>query len=345
MLELMLQRGQGYAELSGLLGIPEEDVRSRARDALRELVGEDPDRNVGLTDYLLGQADPIDRADAARHLREDDEDRELASELAAKLRLLVPDARLPRLPGETRQPRPRRISMPASAERLRSRLPARLRREGPRGAAPSRTRLSGRQNRLIVALSAAGLLLVFVVLAVTGAFGGGSSSSSSTSAADSTSSNASATDKSVRVTLAPQHGGQASGSAVFATASAGQPYVELNLSGLQQPPQGRAYVAWLLLNEQVGHPLTPVALGTSGNYDQRIPLSNFQLPLAQRACAIDISIDDAAALTQELQKALHANSPILPYQGQSVLRGEIPGAHCASGPSGAGGGGGSGAGG
>ena len=49
-------------------------MRARARAALTELVGADPDRNVGLTDYLLGQADPIGRADASRHLRERPDD-------------------------------------------------------------------------------------------------------------------------------------------------------------------------------------------------------------------------------------------------------------------------------
>ena len=36
------------------------------RGALTALGGVDPDRNVGITDYLLGQADPIGRADAVR---------------------------------------------------------------------------------------------------------------------------------------------------------------------------------------------------------------------------------------------------------------------------------------
>ena len=60
--------------------------------ALTELGGADPDRNVGLTDYLLGQADPIGRADASRHLREDPADHELADELCESLREMFPAA-------------------------------------------------------------------------------------------------------------------------------------------------------------------------------------------------------------------------------------------------------------
>ena len=63
MLQLVLERGQSYADLASVLGVDEAEVRSRARAALTELAGADPDRNVGLTDYLLGQADPIGRAD------------------------------------------------------------------------------------------------------------------------------------------------------------------------------------------------------------------------------------------------------------------------------------------
>ena len=73
-LQLLLERGQRYADLAQLLGVDEAEVRDRARAALTELGGADPDRNVGLTDYLLGQADPIGRADASRHLREDSDD-------------------------------------------------------------------------------------------------------------------------------------------------------------------------------------------------------------------------------------------------------------------------------
>ena len=92
-LQLLLERGQSYADLAALLGEDETAVRARARAALTELVGADPDRNVGLTDYLLGQADPIGRADASRHLREDPDDNHLATELAVRLRLMFPDRR------------------------------------------------------------------------------------------------------------------------------------------------------------------------------------------------------------------------------------------------------------
>src|SRR5262249_55262671 len=51
-----------------------------------------------LSDYLLGQADPIGRADAVRHLQGDPEANALAQRLVQNLRLLAPDAQLPEIP-------------------------------------------------------------------------------------------------------------------------------------------------------------------------------------------------------------------------------------------------------
>ena len=116
-LQLLLERGKSYSDLGQLLGQPEAEVRARARAALTELGGADPDRHVGLTDYLLGQADPIGRADASRHLRDDPADHQLASELSERLRELFPNAELPRLPGQPRSGGGllRRTPAPASA--------------------------------------------------------------------------------------------------------------------------------------------------------------------------------------------------------------------------------------
>ena len=127
MLQLLLERGQSYDDLASLLGVDEAEVRARARATLTELAGTDPDRHVGLTDYLLGQADPIGRADAVRHLKDDPADLGLATEITQKIRLIAPAAELPRLPGEERRPRPR----PAGAAPSRLPIPDRLRRGRP----------------------------------------------------------------------------------------------------------------------------------------------------------------------------------------------------------------------
>src|SRR5215210_1362613 len=84
LLQLLLESGQDYGDIGELLGISEADVRSRANATLRELGGgRDPDADVALTDYLLGQADPIGRADVVRHLQRDPEAMTLATDLSA----------------------------------------------------------------------------------------------------------------------------------------------------------------------------------------------------------------------------------------------------------------------
>src|SRR5919198_399361 len=166
LLGLLLERDQSYADISGLLGISRDEVRSRARAALATLGGEDPDRNVGLTDYLLGQADPIGRADAARPLGEAPADRALAERVLEALAELAPGAELPRLPGEAR-----------TAPHLRA--PGRRRRPAAAGegaeARPAGA-LSSRQARLLVALATGAVILAVAIAAVAGAFSGGSSS-------------------------------------------------------------------------------------------------------------------------------------------------------------------------
>ena len=42
MLQLLLERGQSYADLASLLGVDEAEVRARARATLTELAGADP---------------------------------------------------------------------------------------------------------------------------------------------------------------------------------------------------------------------------------------------------------------------------------------------------------------
>jgi hypothetical protein len=200
MLQLLLERGQSYADLASLLGVDEAEVRARARAALTELAGADPDRHVGLTDYLLGQADPIGRADAVRHLKDDPDDLALATEIAQKVRLIAPEAELPRLPGEERQPRPRRAPrLPLSRlpvpDRWRRRRAAKQAAEGAPGAGVAttqgpRTTLSRRQTQLLVGLGSGAVLLVMIVLGVSGAFSSGGDDTTTPSTTTSTTSTA-----------------------------------------------------------------------------------------------------------------------------------------------------------
>jgi hypothetical protein len=342
MLELLLGRGQSYADLSALLGSPEDEVRSKARWALAELGGADPDRNVGLTDYLLGQADPIGRADAVRHLRDDPADRALAERLVDELGEIAPGADLPRLPGEAR-----------SAPHLRPPgLPARKAKES---ASPPRPPADPRRTRFLMALGSGGVVLVIIVLAVAGVFSGGGSSNASTT----TTSTVASTSTTGATTTTPAGSGQSqtitplqlkavgggpgSGIATFGLATGDQPFLDVRISNLPPPSNGQVYAAWLVFDtgKRQGYPLAPlVPYPSSGPYHNTFNIPGLAVPLIRGIKAVDITTASSKALSAEIQSVLkNTKNPklVLPEIGTTVLRGIVPGR--ATTPSGTSGGG------
>ncbi|MFL5871511.1 MAG: hypothetical protein ACJ75R_10540 [Solirubrobacterales bacterium] len=319
-LQLLLERGQSYSDLATLLGVDESEVRSRARAALTELGGADPDRNVGLTDYLLGQADPIGRADAVRHLQADPEDHQLASDLAAILREAFPNAELPRLPGEPRQPRRARAAQAGATSRI------------------SGIDLSPRQTRLLAVLGAGAVILIAAVLAITGAFAGsgGDESTASTSSTTGTSTTASDGQTVERVKLKAPSGGNAKGDAVFGLATGDQLYVDVTIDGLDPAPQGKTYVIWLMIQGNKGYPLSPITMSDSGQFHDRFAVPSAVLPIAARTQVVDVSIAPDDQIASLVQSAIKHTQLLLEKPGETVLSGDVPKPPQGSGGSGGG---------
>jgi hypothetical protein len=318
MLQLLLERGQSYEDIASLLGGSRDDVRRRARAALEQLGGQDPDREVGLTDYMLGQADPIGRADAVRHLQSDPDSLALAEELSTKLRLIAPEGTLPDLP----QPKRRgRGATPVASDggSAAARGPV---AEGD--AAEPRSPLAGlstRQSRLFAAIGASALILLFVVLAIAGVFGGDDEETPTTTAGGTDVPSEDITT----VTLRPQGGGDASGQARFGIANETQPFVEFRLAGLGPAPEGQTYVIWFLLEDDRGYPLAPIqGVSEDGGFNQRYPIPQAALPVAVRTQFVDIALVDNRQLAGDIQRALEGQEVLLDYSGESVLRGRIP---------------------
>jgi hypothetical protein len=325
-LQLLLERGQSYADLAELLGQDEAAVRARARAALTELTGVDPDRNVGLTDYLLGQADPIGRADASRHLREHPDDLRIANELAVRLRLMFPTADLPRLPGEARQA---------------GRAPA----GGRRGPSLGLGGLTQSQSRLLIICSSAAVLLIVIVLAITGAFSGGDDGDTTSASDGSTTTTADTGDNQLQsVDLKPIGGGDATGTAVFGLATGDQPYIDLSIQGLDPAPKDQTYVVWLMLNDTQGYPLSPIAVDQNGTYEDRFSIPSAVLPVIARVRFVDVSIAPVKTIRQLVRDAIDNTELVLDEPGTKILRGEIPAGN-GGGNGGQGGGGGNGDGG
>jgi hypothetical protein len=327
LLELLLARGQTYEDISSLLDVPEDEVRARARAALTELGGADPDRNVGLTDWVLGQADPIGRADAARHVREDREDHRLAAKLITELRAVAPGADLPKLPSEPSGGRfIRRTTTPEALA-----PPNRATEPAPSPAVPKESAGSGRlaslgehRTRLLVAGSAAAVLLVVVILGITGVFGGDDDSAASAGGGSDTTTTSEGPDESIQtVDLAPTGGGDAEGTATFGIASGSQAFVDVDISNLEPAPRGEAYILWLLISDDQGHPLTPFQAEQDGSYSERIPIASFLTQIAARTQAVDVSLSKEEPLLAEVRSAVEEGTPIIPYTGESVMRGEV----------------------
>jgi hypothetical protein len=102
-LQLLLRQGKGYDDLSGLLRLDADEVRSRAYDALDTLgpgAGDlDADRRHEIADWLLGQRDPEEAAATRAFVDGSTAGRVWAHGVARELEPLAGDS-LPELPAQ-----------------------------------------------------------------------------------------------------------------------------------------------------------------------------------------------------------------------------------------------------
>jgi Sigma-70, region 4 len=352
MLQLLLEGGQGYEEIGSLLGISAEEVRSRARGALGEIGGADPDAQVPISDYLLGQADPIGRADAVRHLQSDAEANALAERLVAQLRLLAPKAQLPEIPsarGGRRAPTPPPAppeAPPAPTTTTGQPPPAAPPPGGPSirermGGALGRLSRSQRQSRIAVGLGAGVILIIGVVLAVSGAFGGGDDGDggggedcaeidaaqaqqagiptiSLQAIGPPASADCPPTGQITLAPLQPQQGQNQNQTPQFA--------LQMNAAELEPTGNGEAYVLWLYRSDTEALPLGQQAVDESGNLTGGVPLAGQQLLLLQAFQTLRLSRVDAAQ-QQQIQQSLgnQGRQPVgvVPFTGEPALEGDI----------------------
>ena len=319
LLQLLCERGQSYEDIAGLLATSAADVRAKARAALTEIGGADPDAEVGLTDYLLGQADPIGRADAVRYLQGDPEALSLAERIEQGLLLIAPAANLPKLP-EARG-KPRRAAVPAAGT------------DSP-AAGPSREEArttTTRQTRMMAAIAGAGVILVFVVLAIAGVFSGDDSEPSAT--ASTTASSGDATDSAgdeARVTevkLKPTGDSGVGGTAGFGIANQSQLYVDLTVDGLDpKASQDSAYFFWLMIGDQGGYPLnTPLTPDQNGSFSGRVAVPTaVAQTVAGNSDSVKVSLTPVKELAAAAKQAAADKVPIVSFTGTELASGKIP---------------------
>jgi transposase-like protein len=359
LLQLVCERGQSYEDLAGLLGISEDEVRAKARQALTELGGADPDAEVGLTDYLLGQADPIGRADAVRYLQQDPEARELATTIATKLQAIAPGATLPSIP----EPRGRKRKSAAAAASAPTADATTVSPTSARGASGDEPGGSPRQTRMIAAIAGGGVILLFVILAIAGVFGGGDDSdSSSDSTTQAKQDAASLTPDAVAglsdeqkaqltglstdqvaglsddeivaaaqqrtitpVKLDPVDGSGVAGGANFGLAN-DQLFIDLTLDGLDPKlSKGDVYVIWLMLNDDLGYPVSRLAPDENGSVNSRLAVPTpVAAAVGANAKSVLVTQTSSTDLAAAIKEAVKASQPVVTVSGKRLAEGNIP---------------------
>ncbi len=316
-LELLLGGGQDFAELASLLDLDEAEIRSRARGALAELGGSDPDANVGLSEFLLGQSDRIGRADVLRHLRQDAGDHALAVNISQQLAQIAPEAELPELP-----PGP-------GGSGFLGRAGSKLDGAATAPAGPSLPTLDTNRSRVIAISAGAGVILVAIILAITGVFSSDEGpASSSTGDQAGTGDDAGATTASgeevTRIPLAAIGNGDATGEGIVGITTGDQVYLDLSLQGLEAAPSGQVYVVWFLFDESRGYPLSPIAVGRDGSFSDRFAIPSVALDLISRSRFLEVSLAPIQQVRRTINQALEQEQLVIKRPGRSILIGEVP---------------------
>ncbi len=307
LLQLLLGRGKSYRDISGLLGIDESEVRDRAHQALTEINGGDPDRDLNLTDYLLGQSDPISRAEVARELAGNQQAAETASSLTDQLRLLVPGADLPKVPGGKVTPAKRGLTSRPGPSKAGS-----PKAENETGQGRS---LTGKQRRNIALLLGAALIAVVVILALTGTFDGGDESSGT----DGDPAPTTASLNAVR-------GESGEGDVQFGFSGADLA-ANLDFTGLKPTSDGRSYVLWL--NGSAGaFPIHQSEVEDDGAIGGQIRINQAVICFiaADIFPTMRLSRVDDSQMETVLRQAARANrgqGAFPEYAGETVLQGGI----------------------
>jgi len=345
MLQLLLEGGQRYEDIGSLLGVSADEVRTRARSALQEVGGADPDAQVGLSDYLLGQADPIGRADAVRHLQSDPEANALAQRLVQNLRLLAPRAELPEIPAArdgrraaAPPPPPAAPGQPPAAPPPVAGAPAAP--KGPGFASRAAGFFSGfgglsgkRRTQFIVGLVAA-LALVIVVIVV--ATSGGGSDGSDCKGVDAAAAQQAGvpTIKMVAAGAAADEDCPASGQVTLGATQAASngnnqtPTFALQANAVHLPPSanGERYLLWLYKSDTQSLPLGQETVDDSGNLTGGVPLIAQQvllLPAFDSIRISKVSSTEAQQIQQSLQQQGKKATGVIPFAGQRMLEGSI----------------------
>lgn len=312
-IELVLQRGQTYEDLSDTLGMPPTRVRDLAREALGDLTPAtarrvDDDWRGQVADYVLGQQSGPESTATRGHLKRSEAARTWALSLLDALDPLFGNGSRPEIPegGEAERPRSRE-RRPATAGRpLRERERRPLRE--PRAGGPLSSDALGvvRRRRVLAGIAALVVVAVAVLWWPIGILGGDDGGGGGNQTA-----RAQPRIVGSPILLKGVQGSDAEGSAVVAQQGS-QRVLILQAQGLDPTPQsptqqkpGFAYEVWLYNSRREAVSIGAQLTDRQGNLQGAGPLpANFE---SYRY--VDVSRENIDRNTA--------------HSGQSVMRGNI----------------------
>lgn len=308
LLQILLVRRKDYGEIGDLLGIEGAEVRSRAESAIAELGGSEAKLQQPIVDYILGQADPIGRAEAASLLSEHPEQADSFSAVREQLVLLYPDSELPRPAGTStsgqasgRDEKPLGTATPAV---------------GKEDASPNRRLpiMDVRTKTILAALIAAVGLAAIVAVVVL--LGGG----------DSGPQEAEGPPPPTRAVLEPAQGDRGEGEVEFGFAGSSFA-ANVSLSDLAPSRDREGYALWLE-GPAGSFPFDSARVGREGTISGQSQISQAIICFiaADLFTEVKVSRVGDAELTAALREAVKRNvrqADFPDYVGETVLSGPI----------------------
>lgn len=302
LLQLLLARGKSYDDIAALLDVDAAEVRRRAHAAVAELASDAPDHAAVLTDYLLGQADPIERAETAVAVADDPGLLDTAQEISDQLRLLVPGADLPKLAATAGSVAPR---------------PDRRAAKSKSPAGPERPRFPGNLTigqRRLLAILVVGALLIGLVVVLIGTLGGDDNDEEARPA-------------STTAVLRPVAGATGQGTVELGTIGNRTLAASLQFSGLEPTTEGTSYALWFS-GSAGSFPVHQAAVTDAGSISGSIAIPEALICLVAGDDFNEMRLSRVAnaALNESIRAAAGAdgNAASLPrFVGDRVLEGPI----------------------
>jgi hypothetical protein len=300
--ELVLQQGKGYDELSDLLGLPERRVRELARDALVDLApisarGVEEDWRGQLADYVLGQQAGPEVTATRGHLRRSEAARSWTRSLLDSLEQLYPKGDLPAIPEGER-----------ARERGSQRRRAASRTGEPAGATVGE---AIKRRRIMAAAGAIALLAIGILVWPGGVLTGDDDGEGGAASGSNGSGSQPAGGQAATIP------GQRQGQAIIAEQS-GKTQIIVTATGLEPSTPRTAYQVWLYNSEQDRKSLGATVTDQRGSLQ-----SGTQLPADYRKYSfIDVTSVSVGSNRQSFQTGPSVLRGLLELRAKPVTRGK-----------------------